>query len=181
MKWVGMTAGLLILGVLGGFGWFVAETRRTPPTLLPEADGIVALTGGAERVETALWLLANGRGHVLLVSGVGGSADLAALGRTAGFPPDQLSGLREKVTLGRAASSTHGNAIETADWARAHALASLIVVTAAYHMPRALAELSRALPDVALRPVPVRPAAPGAHWRLLAGEYAKFLAVEAGL
>ncbi len=181
MKWVGMAAGLLMLGVLGGFGWFVGEARRPSPVPPPEADGIVALTGGGERVETALRLLADGRARVLLVSGVGGSADLAALGRSAGFAPAELSGLRGKVTLGRTAASTHGNAIETADWARAHALELLIVVTAAYHMPRALAELSRALPDVALRPVPVRPADPAVRWRLLAGEYAKFLAVEAGL
>ena len=44
---------------------------------------------------------------------------------------------------------TRGNAAETAEWARAHQVRSLIVVTSAYHMPRALAELGRDLPDVA--------------------------------
>jgi hypothetical protein len=52
-------------------------------------------------------------------------------------------------------------------------------------MPRALAELSRALPGIMLYPVPVVPAAVGhrsaATLRLLAGEYVKWLASEAGL
>ena len=42
---------------------------------------------------------------------------------------------------------------------------SLIVVTAGYHMPRALAELRRALPDVTLYPVPVQPPAMRARRR----------------
>ena len=36
-----------------------------------------------------------------------------------------------------------------------HRYGSIIVVTSNYHMPRALAELARALPDVTLIPYPV--------------------------
>jgi hypothetical protein len=64
---------LLLAGALaGGFAWFVASAGSvaTPP---PHADGIVVLTGGAERVETALRLLAEDQARLLLVSGVGGS------------------------------------------------------------------------------------------------------------
>ena len=67
--------------------------------------------------------------------------------------------------------------------------AKLIVVTGFYHMPRALTEFRRALPDVRLVPVPVRP--PGlrrwdglTHWvglRLMTEEYMKFLAAQVGL
>jgi uncharacterized SAM-binding protein YcdF (DUF218 family) len=178
----------VLLTVLGlgcawsaGFAWFlhVAVATTAPP---PSADGIVVLTGGAERVETALRLLADGRARLLLVSGVGGAAEFNELARRAGVAPT----LAPRVTLGRAAASTRGNAAETADWARAHALRSLIVVTAGYHMPRALAELGRAMPDVALYPVPVlspalRAERDAATLRLLAGEYTKWLATEAGL
>ena len=52
------------------------------------------------------------------------------------------------------------------------------MVTAYYHMPRALAELARTLPRVVLYPAPV---APEASWRLLLGEYGKWLASEIGL
>jgi uncharacterized SAM-binding protein YcdF (DUF218 family) len=89
------------------------------------------------------------------------------------------------ITLGRAATSTAGNADETAAWAQANHLHSLLVVTAFYHMPRALFELGRTDPALTLRPVPVTPrAASGgslATLSLLAAEYTKFLASTAGL
>ena len=172
--------GLLALAWGGGFVWFVraAWVAGAPPAA---ADGIVALTGGAERVETALKLLAEGRARVLLISGVGGAADFAELAHRAGVDP----ALAPRVTLGRSATTTRGNAAETAEWARADNVTSLIVVTAGYHMPRALTELSRAMPGVTLYPAPVLPPAlrqPGlAALRLLAGEYNKWLATEAGL
>ena len=169
---LGVVVALLLLW-LAGFAWFLRAVEREAAPV-PQADGIVALTGGAVRVEMALRLLAEGRARVALVSGVGGAAEFAALARRAGVDPD----LGARVTLGRAAQSTRGNASETASWARANAVHSLIVVTAFYHMPRALAELARTLPEVRLLPVPVTP---GASWRLLAGEYTKFLAAELGL
>ncbi len=172
--------GVLALAWVAGFIWFLHAAWVTvePPAA---ADGIVALTGGAERVETALKLLAEGRAWVLLISGVGGDADFAELAHRAGVDP----ALGSRVTLGRSATSTRGNAAETAEWARTNNLKSLIVVTAGYHMPRALAELSRAMPGVTLYPAPVLPPAlrqPGfVALRLLAGEYSKWLAAEAGL
>ena len=173
--------GALVLLWAAGFVWFVraALTEGPPP---PRADGIVALTGGAGRVEEALRLLAEGRAQQLLISGVGGSADFAALARLAGVDPR----LGRRVTLGRAAASTRGNAEETADWVREKNIRSLIVVTAGYHMPRALAELQRTLPEVVLYPMPVvPPGLRGGSWatrlRLLAGEYSKWLVAEAGL
>lgn len=173
--------GALALLWLGGFAWFLrAALSDAPPP--PRADGIVALTGGAGRVEAALRLLADGRAQYLLISGVGGAADFAALARLAGVDPQ----LGSRVTLGRTAASTHGNATETADWVGAKNIRSLIVVTAGYHMPRALAELAPALPGVTLYPMPVLPPAlregsDSAMLRLLAGEYTKWLAAEAGL
>ncbi len=171
----------LALAWAGGFAWFIHLTGGTAP-LPARADGIVALTGGAERVETALHLLAEGRAGRLLISGVGGATDFAVLAHRAGVDP----GLAPRVTLGRAALTTRGNAEETAGWARQHGLATLIVVTADYHMPRALAELSRTLPGVSLLPAPVQPAGLRdglglGGLRLLAGEYMKYLAAEAGL
>jgi uncharacterized SAM-binding protein YcdF (DUF218 family) len=175
--------GLCVLVLLwgAGFAWFLrtALTERPPP---PPADGIVAFTGGAGRVEAALRLLADGRAEQLLISGVGGTAEFSALARRAGVDPQ----LGPRVTLGRAAATTRGNAAETADWVADKKIRSLIVVTAGYHMPRALAELGRVLPGVALYPAPVLPAGlreggePG-MLRLLAGEYSKWLAAEVGL
>jgi hypothetical protein len=120
-----------------------------------------------------------------LVTGVGERDAFNALARRAGVD----ASLGARVTLGRAATSTRGNAAEAADWAYGNGVHTLIVVTAGYHMPRALAELSRTLPDVALYPVPVLPPALRGAWgagdmatlRLLVAEYTKWLAAEAGL
>ena len=176
-----LCAPLLVAGALlaGSLGLFLARASAAGRAIPRRADGIVALTGGADRVATALRLLAAGRGRILLISGVGGAAAFSDLARQSGADP----ALASRVTLGREAASTYGNAQETAAWARAHQVASLIVVTAWYHMPRALAELSRALPGVALLPVAVQPGGlgPADSWRLLAGEYPKWLAAEAGL
>jgi uncharacterized SAM-binding protein YcdF (DUF218 family) len=165
----------------GGFAWFLHRTAE-PPTVPAQADGIVVFTGGADRVQTALHLLALGRARLLLISGVGGSAGLGAVSGHMDLDPH----LAARVTVGRAALSTRGNAAETAHWAQHNGLASLIVVTADYHMPRALIELSRALPTVRLYPMPVTPPAmrageEGARLRLLAGEYVKFVAAAVGL
>lgn len=174
-------AGLAALAWTAGFAWFVAQADHAAP-LPARADGIVALTGGAERVETALRLLAEGRAARLLISGVGGAAEFGALAQRARVD----ARLAPLVTLGRAAASTRGNAAEAAEWVETNRAGSLIVVTAGYHMRRALAELSRALPGVVLYPAPVHPinwrgGGIAANLRLLAGEYTKFLAAEAGL
>ena len=175
----------LALAWTGGFAWFLhrASVEFAPPE---QADGIVALTGGTGRVETALRLLADGRAHVALLSGIGGGAELGELGRRAGV---NLVALGDRVTLGRQATSTRGNAIEAAAWARDNGVHSLIVVTAGYHMPRALTEMRRAMPDVGLYPVTVMPPAmrgPGGirdvgMARLMAAEYTKWLAAALGL
>jgi uncharacterized SAM-binding protein YcdF (DUF218 family) len=173
-------AGAAALAWLAGFAWFLSRVGQ-PLSAPPPAEGIVALTGGAERVRAGLLLLADHRADRLLVTGIGGHAGLRDLARVAGLDPAPLAG---RVTLGTGAASTRGNAEETAAWARANGLRSLIVVTAAYHMPRALAEISRALPDVALYPASVSPPRASERLggvRLLAGEYTKYLGAELGL
>ena len=166
---------------VAGFVWFVHAAWR-PPVAPPHADGIVVLTGGAERVTVGLRLLQDGAADRLLISGVGRAAEFPGLAHRAGVD----RALAPRVVLGRAASDTRGNAAETSDWVAEHRIGSLIVVTAGYHMPRALAELRRRLPDVRLFPVTVQP--PGMRdvtdptsWRLLAGEYTKLLVAELGL
>lgn len=180
---------LLVLGLLliwpVGFVVFYTEIALEPPQA-PQADGIVVLTGGGERVAVGLRLLQQGNAGRLLISGVGRAVSLRDLAVASGIDPATLAELADKVTLGRIADSTRGNALETADWVAQGRIGSLIVVTAYYHMPRALAELRAHLPDVALIAYPVHPPEPRAAasavaWRRLLGEYNKFLAVTLGL
>ncbi len=173
---------LLVLGSwLAGFVGFVRLANRAPG-VPAHADGIVGLTGGADRVERALHLLADGRADWLLISGIGPGIELTPLARRAGLDSGPLAG---RVTLGRHATSTRGNAAETAAWAQTKDIHTLIVVTAWYHMPRALTELHRALPDVALEPAPVEPEASRqpdlVMARLLMEEYTKYLAARLDL
>jgi uncharacterized SAM-binding protein YcdF (DUF218 family) len=165
-----------------GFAWFVHRIHQSyePP---PHADGIVALTGGAYRIQTALLLLEDGRATRLLVSGAGTGVDLADLAHLSGLHAAPLVG---RVPLGHAATSTRGNALETAAWVGRYDIHSLIVVTAFYHMPRALTELHRVLTGVALYPLPVRPPGlTGRDGRTLAlrlevNEFTKFLIARSG-
>lgn len=177
-----LLAVLLVLGFL----WFLDAAAATPSDPEQTTDGIAVLTGGAERVQTGLRLLVEGRARLLLVSGAHPDVTLADLARVGGMETDALVG---RVTIGRAARTTRGNAAEIAAWARARSLHSIRVVTAGYHMPRAVLELRRALPEAVLVPHPVVPArlrdaAAPAHsrtWSLLVGEYLKLLGAGLGL
>ncbi len=61
------SAAALVLGL--GFLWFVWRVPADEIALDRNADGIVALTGGASRIADAIELLASGRGKRLLISG----------------------------------------------------------------------------------------------------------------
>ena len=60
-------AAALLLGT--GFLWFIWRVPSAEVPLNRDADGIVALTGGASRITDAIELLASGRGKRLLISG----------------------------------------------------------------------------------------------------------------
>lgn len=172
--------------LLAGFGAFVASLARESGPLPPPADGIVVLTGGTDRITDATTLLTEQRGKRLLITGVHPDTTLAEISRTVPATEKALSCCTE---LGRFALNTRGNAIEAAVWARASGFRSLIVVTSAWHMPRALVELRRAMPEIALVPYPVVPRTPREpNWqnrfataRLLVAEYVKYLAACAGI
>ena len=156
----------------------------TPMAEPPSADGIVALTGAGsnERLAAAVKLLEDGKGERMLVSGVNPEASREDI-RTVSKAVRRLYDCC--VDLDFTAADTVGNARETADWARKLDYRSLIVVTADYHMPRAMLELRATMPDVDLRPYPVTTKVVDARrwWRtgrgarLMIVEYSKYLAI----
>jgi uncharacterized SAM-binding protein YcdF (DUF218 family) len=161
------------------FLFFVSLLPATP-TQVPQADGIVALTGGGERLDAAANLFNKGVGRRLLISGV----DLATTKDTLKAMVHGGKRFDCCADIGYAAQDTHGNAVEAADWARANGFKSLVIVTARYHMPRALNEFGRAMPGVRLQPYAVNQGRIdlAGWWRhpqttlLLNREYVKYLA-----
>ena len=145
---------LFVLGLaamlLGAdFFWFVYQMPTTETAPSRNADGIVALTGGPFRINDALDLLAAGRGKRLLISGVNPATRAVEISR---LVPEHQRLFACCVDIEHSATNTIGNAIETRRWAKARGMRSLIVVTANFHMPRAMVELAHELPDVALVP-----------------------------
>jgi uncharacterized SAM-binding protein YcdF (DUF218 family) len=150
-----VTVKLVVLGILAlvlGFAGFIWLLPSQEITLDRNADGIVVLTGGTSRVADALELLASGRGKRLLITGVNPGTTTGDIARQT---VDYGRLLNCCVDLDYSALNTLGNAVQARRWAIAHDFKSLIVVTSAYHMPRALAELAHQLPDAALIPYPV--------------------------
>jgi len=158
--------------------------RSTPPALPARADGVVILTGAGsnERIAAGVSLLEKAKGRRMLVSGVNREVsreDIRTVSKTARKLYDCC------VDLGFTAADTIGNARETAEWARSMRYRSLIVVTADYHMPRAMLELRSTMPHVRLEPYPVATSYLDAHhwWRtnhgarLMVVEYSKYLAI----
>jgi uncharacterized SAM-binding protein YcdF (DUF218 family) len=174
---------ILFVGAGIGFVAFLSQLRATETVPAGKADGIVVLTGGSSRVSDAMELLAGGYGKRLLISGVHPTNAASDISRSL---PDNQSLLRCCVDLDRSAVNTRSNAAETRRWVRERGFRSLIVVTSNYHMPRAIVELSHAMPDVELIPFSVIGEkwrdepwwTSGATLRLLLSEYAKYVAAE---
>jgi uncharacterized SAM-binding protein YcdF (DUF218 family) len=182
-SFMGMVTFVIVI-FLGGFVLFASTIPREEDESHRSADGIVALTGGASRIADAVELLTAGRGQRLLISGVNPSTTPGELIR---LTPELEKLFACCVDLGHQALNTTGNAMEIAQWTHEHQFRSIIVVTSAWHMPRALVELERELTGVELIPhAVVSDRMRDEPWwanpqtvRLLLIEYVKYLATYA--
>lgn len=178
---------VVVLIWAAGLMAFAARVQQSTPSPPPEpADGVVALTGANsnERIAAAVGLLEDGLAKRVLVSGVNREASREDI-RTVSKAVRRLYDCC--VDLGFNAADTVGNARETAEWVKAMRYRSLIVVTADYHMPRAMLELKAVLRErrFHLQAYAVAtPALKSKTWwrqprsaRLMVVEYCKYLAI----
>lgn len=176
----GILAALWLVGLI----IFVADIEQlAEPAIsakLESTDAIVVLTGGSERVSTGLALLNSRKSKKLFVSGVhrGLTLDRILAGQNVSRELRSCC-----ITLGHAAESTIGNAIETRDWMNSEKAQSLRLVTANYHMPRSLMVFHTAMPNITIIAHPIIPDSvwlkdwwkhPGTA-NLLVTEYNKYL------
>lgn len=178
---------------LGGLYAFTKRLDMPPAPPLIEADAIVVLTGGSNRLQQGFELLDKGFGRQLFVSGVYQGVEvreLLDLMRGESLPlttDDDKKRIAQKVVLGFDANDTIGNAEETANWMRQQGYKTFYLVTANYHMRRALLEFAQKAPDLAPIAYPVIPdGLDMANWwrnkthrMLIIREYMKFLFVHA--
>ena len=167
--------------VLGSFIRFSANViSMRPPAEMKDADGIVVLTGGAQRINQAVRLLDDGAAHRLLISGVYPATTGAQIQQLTSAEPALFECC---VDIGHDAIDTRGNANEAAQWVNEHEYEDVIVVTSNYHMPRSLMELERADGQTRFIPYPVIDRDYGdLSWirdrmvlNLLVSEYGKFI------
>jgi uncharacterized SAM-binding protein YcdF (DUF218 family) len=178
--WFGMVAGLVLF--VAGFFYFASLVQQSVHATSENtrADGIIVLTGGSERITDALGLLRDERGTRLLISGVNPRTTANQLARRTGTARALFNCC---IDLGYDAQNTLGNAVEGARWATRHEFDSLILVTSAYHMPRAMMEFGRLMPQAELVAWPVKLFAYNSdRWwhdpgtiRVLLGEYGKYV------
>jgi uncharacterized SAM-binding protein YcdF (DUF218 family) len=126
------------------------ESEQREP--LASADGIAVLTGGSQRIDQAMKLLAEGKAKRVLITGVNRTTTVEELKQLATQGGQYFTCC---VDIDKEARNTIDNATETSEWVALHRYSSIIVVTSNYHMPRALAELARVMPGVTLIPYPV--------------------------
>ncbi len=153
-----LAAGAYLVGGFARFASDVAALSAPPAPAAAEADGIVVLTGGEQRLRKAIALLREGEGQRLLISGVNRGTSAAAIARATGT---ELALFDCCVDLDYEAMDTIGNAEATAHWAKDHGFARLLLVTSDYHIPRSLLKWAASRARRPSFPIPSRPTSSG--------------------
>jgi len=163
----------LLLVWLGGYLWYINKLTLKDLNDEEKTDAIVVLTGGQNRLEVAVELLETGLADKLYVSGVDEKVTRLELLNLLG----STKALEECcIESGNQAADTVGNAIETLEWIEKNDIESLRVVTSLEHMPRAMVEFKRFMPDIKFIEHPVGRWRPeNINYFSLSQEYSKYI------
>lgn len=155
------------------------QTEGNARLMESDADAIIVLTGGAGRIDAGTRLLIEGKAPQMLVTGVGLGVTREAL------LPDLPADYRCCIALGAKAGNTLENAEEAASWIENLAARRVILVTAHYHLPRAMRLFGDRMPEIQWIPYAVQPQRLPLDswyrhvlgWRLMSSELLKYLVV----
>jgi len=154
------TLALLILSFIfwfGGLVWFIEDMPQGTPDPALKTSAIVVLTGGNNRISEGLHLLAQNKSNELIISGVRRGATLKAVVQGSGYK----GALNPKrIALDYKSTTTLENAKNVAKWVEQKNIKSIRLVTANYHMRRALIEFNHYLKGVRIIPHAVNPLDP---------------------
>lgn len=150
---------LAVLFWLGSFVWFIQSLPVDPVPSQVKTDAIIVLTGGADRVEHGLEMLAEGAAPVLFISGVGPHVTKAQMlaAHASASASQRLALTQPEIVFDYEAATTETNAQQALAFVRSRNIHSIRLITAHYHMPRSLLEFRRVMPDVMLVADPVFP------------------------
>ena len=143
----------------GALAWFVMTIPAAAPTITEKADALVVLTGGYARIEHGLELFADDEAPVLYISGVDDKVTKRELIKDYATTELQkrVDAAPGEIVIDQIARSTVSNAEQTAAFVKARHFTSIRLITANYHMRRALIEFRHAMPNTTIIPDPVSP------------------------
>lgn len=152
-----------------GFCFYAITLKYSADT---PVEAVVALTGGADRIQTAALKAQEKAVPHLLISGIHQSVSKDEMLARLNMPPSYVP------TLGYRATNTAENAVEVAEWVDERQLKSILLVTSFYHMPRAMFEILKQAPDLVIVPYPVFPKSFNNSVEWVRTKYAWFLFLE---
>lgn len=163
---------LFLFWFAGGIWFSVTTITAQPDQSEVKEDALVVLTGGQERINTALDLLDKGYAEKLFISGVNQDVKASDLIHLWGGNTDICC-----IDLGYNAKDTKGNAIESKDWIKDNNFKSIRLITSNYHMARAAIEFKNTMPDIHIYKHPVHAISKDRlnFWKVIFEEYNKTL------
>ncbi len=173
MKYIYYLVIFLVLLWVGGLCYFIYNLSQVAEPSTVKTDGIVVLTGGRQRLQEGVRLLEEGMAKRLFISGVNADVTEAELRAVLGITK-QLADCC--IESGIMAQNTEGNAKEISLWIEKSHMSSIRVVTSLEHMPRALVEMRRYMPQIKMIAHPVGQWRPeNIRFASLVQEYSKLL------
>ena len=153
-----------VLSLLLCFGIIAAGLQYQALTLpqndaqkIQTTDALVVTTGGQSRISTGLALMEAGAAQKMLVTGVGAGITKQTLIQSLPLNEAQAAQLLCCVDLDFIAADTVGNAAAASRWMQKNQFESLRLVTANYHIDRAILEFKRHMPDLEITYFAVSP------------------------